>query len=341
MDKIVLGYYPGYERFDQEKIPWTRLTHLCHAFITSDENGVIEINEHVPSRSLTSLAATHRVPVILSVGGWGDADGFEQATSTPEKMAIWVKDLVAIVVENQYSGLDVDWEFPRNKATRDKFTELLRAIRSAFDKLEQETGAHYYITSAVTARPAQGKWIDGPAIEPAIDFLNVMTYDFAGPWGRVAAHHAPLKPSPKDPAKDWRSVEGAMQYWEQVQKFPKRKLNVGIPLYGRRFPVREPYASLANAPEDEFGTPEFKEISQLTEAGWRRQIDPDCRAPWLLAPNDQRGVIAYDDVESATAKSQWAKEAGYRGIFFWAIGHDYLPDGRHHLVEPAAKVWNH
>lgn len=336
---IVLGYYPGYEQFDQRNIPWQQLTHLCHAFLTSDGQGVIESNRFVPNRSLTAAGRKHGVPVILSIGGWGDADGFEQATSTHEKMAKWVDDVTRIVLENDYAGVDVDWEFPTDESTKNRFTGLLHALRKKFDMIKSRTGVHLLITSAVTARPKEGRWIDGPAIEPSIDFLNVMTYDFSGPWVKVAAHHAPLDASPQDPQAQWRSTRQAMVYWEQQQGFPKRKLNLGIPLYGRKFPIREPYGPLADMPKEGFGTPEYKTIVGLQSSGWTRIDDPDCHVPWLVAPAGEQGLIAYDNAASVQKKSKWAQAAGYRGIFFWAIGHDYLPSGEHHLVQAAVQNW--
>lgn len=338
-EPIVLGYYPGYEGFALENLPWSKLTHVCHAFLTSDPQGRIQVGEKVPSRRLTEAGRDHGVPVILSIGGWGDADGFEQATSTPQKMKRWVDDITEIVVENDYAGVDVDWEFPRDESTKRRFTKLLGAIRQEFDSIEKQSGGHLLITSAVTARPQQGKWIDGPAIEPYLDFINVMTYDFSGPWEKVAAHHAPLEPSASDPEKSWRSVRQAMQYWEQTQGFPKSKLNVGIPLYGRKFPLRDPYGKLADLPKSDFGTPEYKAIAKLVDSGWNRLLDPDCQVPWLKAPTGQEGLIAYDDEQSVKIKGQWARENGYRGIFFWAIGHDYLEDGKHHLIDAAVEGW--
>ncbi|TWT66238.1 Chitinase B precursor [Posidoniimonas polymericola] len=336
---VVLGYYPAYEGFNEASIPWDRFTHVCHAFITSDKQGQIETNDKVPSRSLTERAARHDTPVILSVGGWGDADGFEMATSSPEKMASWVEDLTQIVVEYGYAGVDVDWEFPKDESTKQRFTQLVRAIRSSFDRVTTTTGMRLLITSAVTARPAEGKWIDGPALEGAIDFLNVMTYDFSGPFTAVASHHTPLFGSPEDPESAWRSTQAAMAYWEETQGFPRSKLNVGIPLYGRKFPLRQPYTATSGARAAGFGTPTYRQILKLIDAGWTLKQDAHAKAPWILAPQGELGIVAFDDEASARRKAEWARSQGYRGIFFWAIGHDSLPEGRFPLLDASIAGW--
>lgn len=130
-----------------------------------------------------------------------------------------------------------------------------------------------------------------------------------------------------------------MVYWEQTQGFPKHKLNVGIPLYGRKFPLQKPYGRAEGLPAGGFGTPEYKQIARLQESGWTLWRDADAKVPWLVAPEGEVGVIAFDDPQSARAKGEWARVQGYRGIFFWAIGHDYLPDGKHHVLQSAVEGW--
>ncbi len=322
---IVLGYYPSYEGFAIDEIPFDRLTHICHAFVTSDPEGVLKPNRLAPNKRLTEAASKHGVPVILSIGGWGDADGFEAATSSPEKMAAWTDTAVEMMHSNGYLGLDVDWEFPRDESTRDRFTALVLQLREKLEALTAKTGDHYFVTSAVTARPTEAKWIDGPAMESAIDFLNVMTYDFAGPWSKVAAHHSSLQHHEGDPIS-WRSTADAMEYWHTTQGFPKSKLVVGVPLYGRQMPVREPLASLQGKPKSGFSTPFYRDFVKLKDAGWT-EISAADGSPFLIAPEGEVGLISYDSPSSATRTGAWARENNYRGVFFWGIGQDCVSPG--------------
>ena len=335
---VILGYYPSYERFPMERIPFERFTHICHAFATSDPEGALQPNKLVPSQKLTALAAKHKVLVLISIGGWGDADGFEAATSTPEKMSVWIDMAVSMMYENGYRGLDVDWEFPRDESTRDRFTALVLGLRQKLDELSQRTGEKYLITSAVTARPTEGKWIDGPAMEQAIDFLNVMTYDFAGPWSQVAAHHSPLETHPQDPIP-WRSTTEAMRYWNQTQGFPKSKLVVGVPLYGRQMPVREPMASLKGLPKGGFSAPFYRDFVKFADQGWSELLGPD-GSPFLVAPEGEVGLISYDSPTSGQRTGQWAKENDYRGVFFWGIGQDHTGNGEFPVMNAAIQGYH-
>ena len=49
-------------------------------------------------------------------------------------------------------------------------------------------------------------------------------------------------------------------------------------------------------------------------------------------------VIGYDDAESVAIKTQWAMKQGFRGVFFWQVHADRLPDGTHPLQEASRKT---
>lgn len=43
--------------------------------------------------------------VLISVGGWGDVDGFDQATKTPEGMKTFAKGVARMVSEQGVDGV--------------------------------------------------------------------------------------------------------------------------------------------------------------------------------------------------------------------------------------------
>jgi chitinase len=82
-----------------------------------------------------------------------------------------------------------------------------------------------------------GQWalknIDLEKAQKYLDFINLMTYDFAGPWEPLSGHHAQLF-APRHPHN-----EAARTSCEAVVKYvlsegvPSKKLLMGIPTYGR------------------------------------------------------------------------------------------------------------
>ena len=72
------------------------------------------------------------------------------------------------------------------------------------------------------------------------------------------------------------------------------------------------------------------------EQGWTRRWDDETKNPWLIAP-DRSAVIGYDDAESVALKTEWAMKKGLRGVFFWQVAADRLPDGSNPLQEASRK----
>jgi chitinase len=194
---------------------------------------------------------------------------------------------------------------------------------------------------AVSSNPGTLKWLRKEFLLETMDWLNVMTYDYTGERTEYAGHHSPLFASSKQPARAVRSTELTMKYLLQERGVPADRLAVGIPLYGRGFAVKEPYASTKGAPKGRVRRAgSYSNIHRLEhEEGWVRQWDDETKNPWLLAP-DRSAVIGYDDAESVAIKTEWAMKQGFRGVFFWQIAADRLPDGTNPLQEASRKKWD-
>jgi chitinase len=174
-----------------------------------------------------------------------------------------------------------------------------------------------------------------------MDWINVMTYDFTGGRDSFAGHHSPLFASSKQPAGEARSAELTIKYLLEERGVPADRLALGIPLYGRGFGVKEPYAPTKGAVRSRVPREaDYSNIHRLmTDQGWTRQWDDETKNPWLVAP-DRSAVIGYDDAESVAKKTEWAMKKGLRGVFFWQIAADRLPDGTNPLQEASRRKWD-
>jgi chitinase len=336
-DKVFVGYL--FQR--PRKINFRLYTHLCHAFLVADETGHVQQRRGVPSRDLTSEAHKAGVKVLLSLGGWGWDSQFASIVSKPEAEERYVKAVIGIVDEYDYDGLDLDWEYPDTKSEVVGFERLVRRLRGQLDALGQKKNRPMLLTMAVSSNAGTLNWLSKDVLLETMDWLNVMTYDFAGSWTSYAGHNSPLFASSKRPEGSPRSTELTMKYLLEQKGLPASRLAVGIPLYGRGFAVSEPYASTKNAPRrGRVPGGNYSNIHKLqNEEHWVRQWDDETKNPWLIAP-DKSAVIGYDDVESVSIKTEWAAKQGFRGIFFWQIGGDLLPDGANPLQEACRKKWD-
>ncbi len=334
-DKVFVGYLFR----PPAKINYKLYTHLCHAFLTAGEDGRVQTNRNVPSRELVAEAHRSGVKMMISLGGWGWDKQFAAIVGKAETEDFYVKAVMEIVDACDYDGIDLDWEYPDTREEVAGFDRLARRFRKLLDQLGQKKGRSMVQTMAASAHPGTLKWLTNELLLDTMDWINVMTYDMAGEWTDYAGHHPPLFASAKQPGTP-RSTELTMKYLLD-RGLPASRLAVGLPLYGKGFAVAEPYASTKDARGRQ--GPRGGNYSNLHrlhhEQGWMRKWDDETKNPWLIAP-DASAVIGYDDAESISLKTAWAMKQGFRGVFFWQIGADLMPDGSNPLQEASRQKLN-
>jgi chitinase len=334
-DKVFVGYLYG----QPGDVNFGLYTHLCHAFLVADGDGSLRKSRNVPNRELTSQAHKAGVQVLVSLGGWGWDRQFASIVSGTESEERYVKSVIAMVDDNDYDGIDLDWEYPDTKQEVVGFERLTRRLRSEIDAIGVRKGRPMVLTMAASSNSGTLKWLDKDFLLETMDWVNVMTYDFTGDWTNYAGHHSPLFASSKPPGRNPRSTELTMKYLLEERALPASRLTVGVPLYGRGFAVAEPYQSTKGVAKTRMPQGNYSNLHKLkNEQGWTRLWDDQTKNPWLLKP-DHSMVIGYDDAESVALKTDWAMKQGFRGVFFWQVAADRLPDGTNPLQEASRKVW--
>lgn len=333
-EKVFVGYLFGENR----NIDFKLYTHICHAFLVADADGNVRGSRNVPSKELTGDAHKAGVKVLVSLGGWGWDRQFAAIVQNPEAEDRYAKAVLDIVDSNDYDGIDLDWEYPDTKDEVVGFERMVRRFRKELDALGTRKGRPMLLTFAASSNPGTLRWVTKELIVENLDWVNVMTYDYTGDWTDYAGHHSPLFGSSKQPGNHRASAEATFKYLLEERGIPADRLALGIPLYGRGFPVSEPYASTKNVPKKRMPQGNFRNIDKLLrEQKWTRVWDAETKNPWALSP-DHTMVIGYDDAESVALKTEWAMKKGLRGVFFWEIHADLLPDGSHPLQEASRKA---
>ncbi len=110
-DKVFVGYLFGQPR----DINFQLYTHICHAFLVADGEGKVRTGRNVPSRELTGKAHQAGVKVLVSLGGWGWDGNSRPSCPSPKPKTAMSKSVMAIVDENDYDGIDLDWEYPTRR----------------------------------------------------------------------------------------------------------------------------------------------------------------------------------------------------------------------------------
>jgi chitinase len=334
-EKVFLGYVYSMP----ENIRYELYTHLCHAFVVADEAGHLKPNNRVPSRELTDQAHQAGVKVLLSLGGWGWDKQFAAMVADGLAEDRYVDAVMRLVDEFDYDGIDLDWEYPDTPAEVAGFERLATRLRAKLNDVSKKKNRPMLLTMAASASPKTLEWLDADFLLRTMDWVNVMTYDYTGEQSPFAGHHSPLFASTKVPAESRESTELTMKYLVEQRRMPPDRLTVGLPLYGKGFAAAEPYGPTNKSRADRRRGGNYARLHELaTKEGWRRTRDDETKNPWLTSP-DGTTVIGYDDAESLALRTEWTMKQGFRGVFFWQVAGDRLPDGSNPLQQAAHDAW--
>jgi len=363
LSKRVVGYFPSwgiYARdYQPEDIPVNKVTHLVHAFARISAAGEIEIIDTYadlektfgddawdqPLRGIFNqyieLKAAHpHLKTMIAVGGWFDSGRFSDVASTAagrEKFARSVRDFV---VQYQFDGVDLDWEYPGvatsvNNNVRpedgENYVRLAQAIRDQFDAQSAIDGKDYLISAAIPAGYDKYEVIDLAGLAGVLDWINAMTYDYHGRWiANRTGHNAPLFDNPADPGDDRFNVDSTIQGMIAAG-VPPAKLTLGIPLYGYTWEGVGAtndglFQQAAGTGFGSFepGMADYRDIaSRIDQAPGAEKWDAAAQASYFYSPAMDGGAFAgYDSPRSVRRKLEYVESNGLGGVMFWELSND-------------------
>jgi chitinase len=326
-DMIVLGYYMAWSKstLPHTAVPYDQLTHIAHAFVWPKPDGSLDTYSYFHYPQLVQRARDENKKVIVSVGGWGNSDGFGPMSADDSSRARFVREIVAFCLDNGYDGIDLDWEYP-GSADRQNFVKLVQELRDAFSELEDPFSISIALPSS--------DWRNGyniQALRDLIDYFGVMTYDFHGSWSSHSGHNSPLYQPSSGLCQDGSLHQSANYYLSRG--VPRAKLVVGAPSYGRRFNTAELYQPPTSSTNNGAAV-SYADAVGLLGQGWTYHWDDVSKVPFLRnSANTQ--IISFDDTVSFRHKAEYVKDNDLRGVKVWALGYDNTGSG-HHLMETLA-----
>ena len=335
-------------------LPARDLTHVFYAFAKIGRDGrVVMMNPCIDIGSCSTDTTGRRdnfgelrqlkkgnphLRISISIGGWTDSGNFSDAALTDSSRKLFAQSAVDMFIRHNagvFDGIDIDWEFPvaggmegnvERPVDKENFTLLLRELRRQLDSQGSIDHRHYELTIAASARPQEIANVEISRIEPLLDFINVMTYDYHSGPGRTN-FNAPLYAAAGDPTPEL-NVDVTMRAF-LAAGVPAGKLLVGIPFYGHG------YGNVHNTNRGLFqqgtGSPggwsendgNWKVLAQtrLKDPRYVRYWEPNARVPWLY--DSTSGTwISYDDPQSVAEKVKYVREHGLGGVVIWELGGD-------------------
>lgn len=307
---------------------------------------------------LRKLKLKHpQLRTLISLGGFTWSKFFSNAALTPESRRRFAQSCIDLYIKGNlpllpdsnaggvgagagvFDGIDIDWEYPaaegaagnvvRPEDTRN-FTLMLAELRRQLDALGRANHRHYLLTAAVPAGFDKIAKLEVGRIHRSLDWLNLLTYDFHGPWEATGPtqFHSNLFLRPDDPNPVGSPVRVSVN--DVVDAYlsggtPSRKIVIGTPFYGHgwtgvpdggRHGLFQPATEPAADPELGAGTASFRTLESFAGQGFR---DPVTRGFWKY---DGTTFWAYDDPGVVLDKTSFVRERRLGGVMMWELSLD-------------------
>lgn len=285
---------------------------------------------------------------FLSIGGWNTGSGqWSMMAIDPVKRRTFINSAVKMAQKYGFSGVDFDWEYPGNREGSDPEHDKEDFSIFVEEFAEALHAANLLLTGATAADPVKAEIAyDIPRITKAMDFINIMSYDYHGGWENFTGVNSPIygrKEEEADMAMGHRFNMNDTINFYLSQGAPKEKIILGLATYGRGFtlpsanaeaglycPVtgtmpagpftREPgmwsYLELLHAFND--ATP-LPELPEATPQAWKTVIDGCYLTPYAV---NGPYWIGYDDEASLSLKAQFLNSREVGGAMIFALDYD-------------------
>jgi len=337
----------GSGKFDPEDIDPNICTHIIYGFAVLDSNTLL-MKSHDPYadmsdgysgkdmyRKVTEFKK-HGIKVTLALGGWNDSKGdkYSRLVNNPAARSKFIEHAIKFIEKHDFDGLDLDWEYPscwqtecKEERYKDKaaFTAWVKELSDAFKP------RGLLLSAAVSpSKTIMDVGYDVPTISQYLDWINVMTYDYHGQWDKKTGHVAPHYEHPDDEFY-YFNANFTMNYWIQSGA-PKKKLVMGMPLYGQSFTLNKVEENGLNAPARGGGNQgvatrakgflAYHEICRLVKQGYalvKDDVTPPRMGPYAYKGNQW---VGFDDKAMIEQKCNYVKEMGLGGGMVWALDLD-------------------
>jgi chitinase len=331
---VVLGYSASWTdgSYPPSAYDYASLTHIARSFLDPHPDGHLTESGGFWNDDLEQRAHAHGIKLLASVGGAApDANHWLGMARDSAARARFFTELDALVTQHHYDGVDIDWEpSAQTDADQATYTEFMQALRQRFPK--------WVLTTALGTGDWNARHISWREVAASVDYINLMTYVFAGGWTGHSAHNANLY-APSD-FSDGSPLAVATNVKDIIQKYgvPAQKISVGLAFYGIQFStdrMGQPFPDHARYKGEEISYSEVQRLSQSPE--YTSKWDDGAKVPYLERKTGGH-TLSYDDPRSIAEKCAFASRLGVGGVMIWYIGGDVVR-GQPVLQQALAKTY--
>ena len=290
----VVGYLARYEKKDE--INFCKITHLNIAFANPLPDGTIKLNNRQYDLSEiinTALSQNNNIKIFIALGGGWLSEQmvitWKFFLANPNERKTLIDKIVSFVLEHNLDGVDVDLEWSRVTSGYSDFVIELKSALSTKGK------------SMTAALPGTTKFdnITEEALQ-TFDFINIMAYDFTGPWNPTASgQHS-----------SYNNAVESINFWKNTG-ISQSKLTLGVPFYGY----------------------DFSNSSNVTSFTFGQMVSTNNSYSEI----DNVGMKFYNGRPTIKSKVKLASEQ-VSGIMIWELGQDSFSD--YSLLKTIHKEYN-
>ena len=286
------------------------------------EDGSLEDTANIKNSSWVRLkqeAQREKVEIIPTIL-WTDEMAMHQIFSDTQKLQKHIEAISAMLAENNFSGVDIDYE-GKDMVDRDLFSAFLKALSQRL-KVEGKT-----ISCTVEARTEDNPpidWTGTQAMSFANDFLvlnevcdsvRIMAYDQVFQTNGMKKSFNDPSEIPSAPNADIRWVESVMRYG--MQYIDSEKLVLGVPTYGWEFGLEKTSTGYHYTRVKSVSYPEAVDKANKNNVVIERSLGGE---PFFIYPStDGKHIVTFSDSQSVKQKIELAKQLNLKGISFFKI----------------------
>jgi chitinase len=319
-----------------EEIPFGQYTDIIFSFATINPD-TFKVSagdsqtQYLLERMKSLKIIQPDLKIWVALGGWAFNDPgptqttFSDIASSEDNIDTFLDSLVSMMNTYSLDGVDIDWEYPVAEDRHGK-DEDFENIVTFMKKLRSRMSAADRGTSmAIPASYWYLRHFDIKALEPQVDWFNLMSYDMHGSWDIDNEFTGPWANS----HTNMTEIQMALDLlWRN--DISASKVTMGMAFYSRTFTLTDPncnklgcrVSSGGNAGEcsDTVGVLLHPEIADIV-ADKKLTPVPDRTGAVKIVSWDNQWTT-FDDAATWRLKGNIARSQCIEGFMVWAMSQD-------------------
>ncbi len=324
-DLYVTGWLPDWDipnSFTSVKENVSSFDGISPVWFWVNEDGSLKETPYMNDPEFINYAKQNNLELIPTITLF-DAEILSKILNNEENFSRHIDAIMNQVIDNNYDGIDLDYESTYLK-DKEKFFDLLEQLALKLAEADKtfvftvlpKWGTEVYYNGLPQTRMVQ----DYKRIADLVDEFRIMTYEYTGRKNRYYGPVAPVA---------W--MEDTIRY-AIFSGVPREKILLGIHTYSYNYTEREKLPNLNYYPSFEPQNDDSKEDalahfpSDVEEVLAANKVEVTFEEEWgeaigtYTSASGIKRYIVFPTQESINMRKQLAADYGLKGVTYWRVG---------------------